>query len=153
MGKNLTIDGHYLSVDYAVKSLKILSKKLKQTMRKAAVVYKEKALKIILKEKEMKHKDKELQYQEWRDTKEESPKIKTNIKMRVNPEQSKKVQEICFKNGIFWRIRKEVRYLNEPFLFIDDSISFMYSVEEEDFLKDGDEEVDADFLSELTELV
>jgi hypothetical protein len=28
--------------------------------------------------------------------------IKTNIKMRVTPEQSKKVQEICFENGIEW---------------------------------------------------
>lgn len=26
--------------------------------------------------------------------------IKTNIKMRVTPEQSKKVQEICFENGV-----------------------------------------------------
>ena len=26
--------------------------------------------------------------------------IKTNIKMRVTPEQSAKVQEICFENGI-----------------------------------------------------
>lgn len=28
--------------------------------------------------------------------------IKTNIKMRVTPEQSRKVQEICFENGIDW---------------------------------------------------
>lgn len=28
--------------------------------------------------------------------------IKTNIKMRVTPEQSRKVQEICFSNGIYW---------------------------------------------------
>ena len=28
--------------------------------------------------------------------------IKTNIKLRINPEQSKRVQEICFENGIEW---------------------------------------------------
>ena len=28
--------------------------------------------------------------------------IKTNIKMRVAPEQSAKVQEICFNNNIYW---------------------------------------------------
>jgi hypothetical protein len=32
--------------------------------------------------------------------------IKTNIKMRVNPEQSKRVQEICFENGIEWFTNK-----------------------------------------------
>lgn len=45
--------------------------------------------------------------------------MKTNIKMRVTPEQSKKVQEICFDNGIYWNdgsrwVLKE----NEPYLFI-----------------------------------
>ena len=29
--------------------------------------------------------------------------MKTNIKMRVTPEQSKRVQEICFENGFEWR--------------------------------------------------
>lgn len=71
--------------------------------------------------------------------------IKTNIKMRVNPEQSKKVQEICFENGIYWIGKKEVILLNEPFLFIDNFISFMYKEEEEDFLEEENEEVDADF--------
>ena len=28
--------------------------------------------------------------------------MKTNIKMRVTPEQSRKVQEICFENGFEW---------------------------------------------------
>lgn len=28
--------------------------------------------------------------------------IKTKIKMMVTPEQSRKVQEICFKNGLYW---------------------------------------------------
>ena len=71
--------------------------------------------------------------------------IKTNIKMRVTPEQSKKVQEICFENGIEWRVEKEIKYLNEPFLFVDEQISFMYEDEEEEFLEEENEEVDADF--------
>ena len=29
--------------------------------------------------------------------------MKTNIKLRVTPEQSKAVQKICFANGIFWK--------------------------------------------------
>ena len=70
--------------------------------------------------------------------------IKTNIKMRVTPEQSKKVQEICFENGIYWRMNREPVYLNEPFLFINNIISLMYSTEEENFLKDEDEEVSAE---------
>ena len=28
--------------------------------------------------------------------------IKTNIKIKVTPEESEKVQEICFANGIIW---------------------------------------------------
>lgn len=45
--------------------------------------------------------------------------MKTNIKMRVTPEQSMKVQEICFENRIKWNdgsrwVLKE----NEPYLFI-----------------------------------
>lgn len=36
--------------------------------------------------------------------------IKTNIKMRVTPEQSRKVQEICFENGIEWQdTEKEIQ--------------------------------------------
>jgi len=33
--------------------------------------------------------------------------IKTNIKMRVTPEQSRRVQEICFENGIEWQDSKK----------------------------------------------
>ena len=71
--------------------------------------------------------------------------IKTNIKMRVTPEQSKKVQEICFESGIYWRVGKEIKYLNDPFLFVDEQISFMYEDEEDEFLEEGNGEVDADF--------
>lgn len=71
--------------------------------------------------------------------------IKTNIKMRVTPEQSAKVQEICFKNGIKWVSGKwNVQLTDEPFLFIDEYISFMSEDEDEDkdFLEDKLEEID-----------
>ena len=48
--------------------------------------------------------------------------IKTNIKMRVTPEQNAKVQEICFKNGLRWSGEGcAVRYIDRPFLYIDDN--------------------------------
>lgn len=53
-------------------------------------------------------------------------KIKTNIKIRVTPEQSKKIQEICFENGIYWVTDRKIDRLNEPFLFIDEYVSFMH---------------------------
>ena len=65
--------------------------------------------------------------------------------MRVTPEQSAKVQEICFENGIDWRREKgTVKLINEPFLFIDKYISYMSDEEVEDFLKEEDEEVSAE---------
>ena len=46
--------------------------------------------------------------------------IKTNIKMRVTPEQSAKVQEICFKNGINWGFLDDaIRYTEETYIFIN----------------------------------
>ena len=69
--------------------------------------------------------------------------IKTNIKMKVTPEQSAKVQKICFKNGIDWTSEKgNVQLIDKPFLFIDEYISFMGEDEAEDFLKDENEEID-----------
>ena len=71
--------------------------------------------------------------------------IKTNIKMRVTPEQSTKVQEICFKNGIGWRAGKgTVKYINKPFLFIDENISFMSEGEAKGFLMVLNDEVSAE---------
>ena len=69
--------------------------------------------------------------------------IKTNIKMRVTPEQSAKVQEICFKNDINWTLGKgNIQFIDKPFLFIDEYISFMAEEEAEDFLKEENEEID-----------
>lgn len=71
--------------------------------------------------------------------------IKRNIKIRVTPEQSKKVQEICFKNGINWASGdKEICFINEPFLYIDKRRVFTYGNNESFFKKHKSEEVDAD---------
>lgn len=68
--------------------------------------------------------------------------MKTNIKMRVTPEQSRKVQEICFDKGILLGARKIIRHLNIPFLFIDNNIT---GTDNESFYqKDESEEIDAD---------
>ena len=72
--------------------------------------------------------------------------IKQNIKMRVTPEQSRKVQEICFANGIMWMLGASLKHLDEPFIFINDdhSLGYMEIDEVEGFLKEGGEEIDAD---------
>ena len=53
--------------------------------------------------------------------------IKTNIKMRVTPEQSKRVQEICFENGFIWATSgKKFQYFYE-WIFIDKERLYCYS--------------------------
>lgn len=45
--------------------------------------------------------------------------MKTNIKLRVTPEQSKAVQKICFANGIDWNAgENKISYTIEEYLFI-----------------------------------
>lgn len=69
--------------------------------------------------------------------------IKQNIKMRVTPEQSKKVQEICFENGIYWIISgKEIKYTDKLFLEIEESLSCPGS--EHLFNTSHSKEIDAD---------
>ena len=47
--------------------------------------------------------------------------IKQNIKMRVTPEQSRKIQEICFYNGVFWPGNKNtIQSENQKYLYIND---------------------------------
>ena len=73
-------------------------------------------------------------------------KIKTGIKMKVNPKQSIKVQEICFENDIDWASGTNLRHLDEPFLYINDSHLLGYGKIGEDgfFNKDKNEEVSAE---------
>ena len=70
--------------------------------------------------------------------------MKTDIKLRVTPEQSKAVQKICFNNKIYWAAtgsnfeEDTVRYI-----FID--IDVMTLTYESDFFhKHEFEEIDAD---------
>ena len=68
--------------------------------------------------------------------------MKTNIKMRVTPEQSRKVQEICFKNGIEWKnLKNNIGNVNKRLLLIDDIITFTLS--EEIFRKHIYQKIDA----------
>ena len=78
-------------------------------------------------------------------------KVRIGIKMKVNPEQSRKIQEICFENGIGWKgANKSVQFIDKPYLFInekywgDDYIAYIYEDEEEAFLEEGSEEVSAE---------
>ena len=67
--------------------------------------------------------------------------MKTNIKMRVTPEQSKKVQEIVFANGGI--ISEELS--GREFLFLWDDFELVFGYEEEFEEEDEQfEEVDAD---------
>ena len=51
--------------------------------------------------------------------------IKTNIKMRVTPEQSKQVQEICFANGLGWSGKDfRLTLLDQEYLMIRDGITW-----------------------------
>lgn len=69
--------------------------------------------------------------------------IKTNIKMRVTPEQSAKVQEICFENGIVWgNGEKEIKYENGVFLFILDNKTIACSNFKSAFIEAEVEEID-----------
>lgn len=73
--------------------------------------------------------------------------MKTNIKMRVTPEQSRSVQEICFDNGIKWNdgsrwVLKE----NEPYLFILQEGALIYKSlnEYNEYNLRPEKEIDAD---------
>ena len=69
--------------------------------------------------------------------------IKTNIKMRVTPEQSAKVQEICFENGINWKdVDNTIQHTDKPYLFISNNKSISYSFYEAVFIEDEFKEID-----------
>ena len=65
--------------------------------------------------------------------------MKTNIKIRVTPEQSKKVQEICFENGIEW-INAGRRYIGNIIILYIGKVLMFSGVEFPEAFK----EIDAD---------
>ena len=72
--------------------------------------------------------------------------IKTNIKMRVTPVQSRRVQEICFENGINFRSNKEKNIENNvKSLYIrDDVLTCRYIAAGEGYNNNLLKEIDAD---------
>lgn len=71
--------------------------------------------------------------------------IKTNIKMRVTPEQSVKVQEICFNRGFEWASgENKAIYINEPFIIIssEKDIRWIGKDRESVFIEAKEEEID-----------
>lgn len=73
-------------------------------------------------------------------------KIKRGIRMVVNPEQSKKIQEICFENDIEWMSGTHLKHLDKPYIYINDShlLGYRKIGEEELFNIDKHEEVSAE---------
>lgn len=76
--------------------------------------------------------------------------MKTNIKMIVNPEQSKKVQDICVENGVTCLFGGTYN-LNAPFLYIGNSTFGGYAPEVwnrndpvNEFVNHKYQEIDAD---------
>lgn len=67
-----------------------------------------------------------------------------NIKLRVTPEQSRKVQEICFSKGIVWGATGDiVSYTDAPYLYITDGRFLTYGHDYHFFTTNKREEMDA----------
>ncbi len=67
-----------------------------------------------------------------------------NIKLKVTPEQSRKVQKICFSKGIFWRqTRNVISYTDVPYLYITNGRSLTYGHDYHFFTINKREEMDA----------
>lgn len=67
-----------------------------------------------------------------------------NYKIRVNPEQSRKVQEVCFAMGIFWKLGAvgKIERLSAPQLYIGESIA--WDSGEISYKQSGREEISAE---------
>ena len=67
-----------------------------------------------------------------------------NIKLKVTPEQSRKVQEICFSKGIVWgSTGNVVSYTDAPYLYITNGRILTYGHEYKLYKNDKREEMDA----------
>ena len=66
-----------------------------------------------------------------------------NIKLKVTPEQSRKVQEICFSKGVVWGAGDTVRYTDASYLYIAGGRALTYGHDYHLFLTDRREEMDA----------
>ena len=71
--------------------------------------------------------------------------MKTNIKMRVTLEQSKRVQEICFKNNIAWHGVKAFYHLRQPYIYVYEKTLGYDCKESSEYFDDHENiEIDAD---------
>ena len=67
-----------------------------------------------------------------------------NIKLKVTPEQSRKIQEICFSKGIFWSSTGDtVSFTDAPILYITNGRSLTYGRDYHLFTTNRREEMDA----------
>ena len=67
-----------------------------------------------------------------------------NIKLKVTPEQSRKIQEICFSKGIVWGATGDtVSYTDAPYLYITYGRSLTYGHEYRFYKTDSRKEMDA----------
>ena len=67
-----------------------------------------------------------------------------NIKLKVTPEQSRKVQEICFSKGIFWGATGDtVSNITASYLYITDGRSLTYGHDYHFFTTNRRQEMDA----------
>lgn len=67
-----------------------------------------------------------------------------NIKLKVTPEQSRKVQEICFSKGMLWgTTRDTVSYTDAQYLYITDGRFLTYGHDYHFFTTNKREEMDA----------
>ena len=67
-----------------------------------------------------------------------------NIKLKVTPEQSRKVQEICFSKGMVWEgVGTSVNYTEAPYLYIKDGRHITYGCEYKFYENHKIEEMDA----------
>ena len=66
-----------------------------------------------------------------------------NVKLKVTPEQSRKIQEICFSKGIVWGAGNTVSYTDAPYLYITAGRRLTYGHDYRFFLTDKRKEMDA----------
>ena len=66
-----------------------------------------------------------------------------DIKLKVTPEQSRKVQEICFSKGIVWGTGTSVHYTEAPYLYITNGRRLTYGRDYRLFTTNRREEMDA----------
>lgn len=67
-----------------------------------------------------------------------------NVKLKATPEQSRKVQEICFSKGVVWRqARNVISYTDAPYLHITDGRIITYERDYRLFTTDRRQEMDA----------